>query len=348
MPEQSNGTDRARSFWSGTISFGLVSVPVDLYPANRSAGVSLRMLAPDGTPLSRRYFCPEEDREVSWEEIVRGQEVDGRWIVVTDEELEALEPRKTRDIDLRLFVDRDEIDPIYFERAYYLAPSSDSTKAYRLLAQTMEQTGRAGVATFVMRSKEYLVALVAENGLLRAETMRFADEVRTPADVGLPKARKPDAKRVKALETAIRGLEEDEIDESELADRDAARLLEVIEKKRDAGSDVVHAEVPADTEDEDAQIIDLMEVLKRRLAGANGGSASSTTGRAKGAAKRARSGKDANSAKGSKSARDGAGKAADLDALSKKELYERAKKLDIPGRSDMDKKELIRAIRRSA
>ena len=139
MPEASGRSDRARAFWSGTISFGLVSVPVDLYPANRSVRASLRMLAPEGTPLSRRYYCPKEEREVSYEEIVRGREVDGRWIVVTDEELEALEPRKSRDIDLRLFVDRAEIDPVFFDRAYYLAPAGESTKAYRLLAQGLQE-----------------------------------------------------------------------------------------------------------------------------------------------------------------------------------------------------------------
>lgn len=332
MPEGSDGADRVRAFWSGTISFGLVSVPVDLFPASRSAGVPLRMLGPDGTPLARRYVCPAEEREVSWDEIVRGREVDGRWIVVTDEELEGLAPRKSRDIDLRLFVDRDAIDPMYFDRAYYLAPASDSTKAYRLLARTMEETGRVGVATFVMRSKEYLVALVAENGLLRAETMRFADEVRTPDDVGMSGADKPEARRVKALEAAIRALEEDALDESELVDRNAARLLEVIEGKRAKGSDVVHAEVPADAEEE-ARVIDLMEVLKRRLAagsGKGGGSGASGASRGRGAADG-----------------EGVGGAA-LDALTKKELYERAKRLDIPGRSGMDKKALIRAIRRSA
>ena len=325
MPEPAERADRARAFWSGTISFGLVSVPVDLYPANRSVRVSLRMLAPDGTPLSRRYYCPDEEREIPFEEIERGREVDGRWIVVSDEELEALEPRKSRDIDLRLFVERTEIDPIFFDRAYYLAPAGDSTKAYRLLAQTMEETGRAGVATFVMRSKEYLVALVSENGLLRVETMRFAEEVRAAADIGLPEQVEPPAERVSALEGAIRALEEDELDMDQMVDRNAARLLEVIEGKRAQGVDVVEAEsrTARREREEDEGVIDLMEVLKRRLAG-GGGAADD------GEAER------------------GDGRRVDLDDLTKKELYERAKALDIPGRSGMGKQELIRAIRRSA
>src|SRR5688572_16986915 len=127
----------------------------------------MRMVAPDGTPVERRYVCSKEQVELDWEDIVRGYEVKkGKFVVVTDDELEALEPRKSRDIDLRLFVRKDEIDPIYFERAYFLVPASGSNKAYRLLAKVMEDTDHAGIATFVMRKKEYLVAILAKNGIL--------------------------------------------------------------------------------------------------------------------------------------------------------------------------------------
>lgn len=320
MPERNGDDDRVRAFWSGTISFGLVSIPVELYPANRTVRVSLRMLAPDGTPLSRRYFCPEDEREIGWQEIVRGYELEDRFIVLTDEELEALEPRKSRDIDLRLFVDRDEIDPVWFERAWYLAPSGDSTKAYRLLAETMERTGRAGIATFVMRTKEYLVAILPDNGLLRAETMRFHDELRAPEDVGLPEPLKPQKKEVGKLETAIRALEKQDIAAGELKNRNAERLLRVIEAKHAAGEDVVEG-VVSEEPAEDESVIDLMEVLKRRLA--------------RRSAARAGNGRSARS--------DG-----DLEGLTKKQLYERAKDLDIEGRSSMSREDLLRAIRRTA
>src|SRR5690349_20022857 len=155
--EQTGGTG-ARPIWSGTISFGLVAVPVNLFPAVRQPDSALRMLAPDGAPVERHFVCPEHRKDVEWSELVRGFEVDdGRYVPVTDEELEAIAPRKSRDIDLRRFVPRADLDPFLFERAYVLAPTGESTKAYRLLAKVMEDEGKAGIATFVMRTKEYLV-----------------------------------------------------------------------------------------------------------------------------------------------------------------------------------------------
>ena len=240
---------QARSFWSGTITFGLVSIPVSLYPANRSDGVAMRMVSPEGVPLERRYFCPKHKKELDWDEIVRGYEVEkGEFVAVTDEELERLAPERTRDIDLRRFVNLDEVDPIYFERAYFLTPAGNSTKAYRLLAQTMEETERAGIATFVMRGKEYLVAILAENGILRAETMRFADEVRAPEDVGLPEPAKPKPATVKKMETQINKLAKRTFSEEELADESAEKLLKLVRKKEKSGADVVEAPEGADIE----------------------------------------------------------------------------------------------------
>ena len=190
MPERVPSEDaaRPRAFWSGLLSFGLVSIPVELFPAHRSHGGALRMLDADGTPLARRYYCPADDEDVPAEHLVHGYELDnGRIVVVTDEELEALAPKKSREIDLRLFVDRDSIPALYFERSYFLAPGADSGKAYRLLCAVMERSRRAGIATFVMRDREYLIAIFAEGGLLRGETLRFHGEVRSSSDVGLPK-----------------------------------------------------------------------------------------------------------------------------------------------------------------
>ena len=318
---------RARAFWSGTVTFGLVSVPVYLYPATRSGGVSLRMLAPDGTPLRRRYVDREKGREVAWNALERGYELDsGEYVVLSDEELETLAPEKTRDIDLRRFVDVDDLDPVFFERAYFLAPAGDSNKAYRLLARTMEETGQAGIASFVMRSKEYLVAILAEDGILRAETLRFAGEVRTPDTVGLPDPVEPPAKAVKAVEKAIAKLAEEDLDEDELRDEDAERVRALVERKRKEGEDVVRPAATAVDEDEDGgDVIDLMEVLKRSLSGEGGGRA---------APKRAEK-------------RGGPSKK-DLDALSKSDLYERAKELDIAGRSSMTKDELVAAIAKAS
>jgi DNA end-binding protein Ku len=141
-----------RAIWTGTLSFGLVAVPVNLFPAVRPAGASLRLLAPDGTPVQRRWVCSEEDKDVPWDELVRGFEVGKGYVVLTDEELESVAPRRSRDIDLRLFVPADELDPFLFERAYVLAPGGESVKPYRLIAEVMEREGKAGVATFVLRS----------------------------------------------------------------------------------------------------------------------------------------------------------------------------------------------------
>jgi len=299
-----------RAFWSGTITFGLVSIPVALFPANRSQRISLRMVSPDGVPLQRRYYCSKDGRELDWDELVRGYEIEkGEYVVVTDEELEKLAPEKTRDIDLRRFVKASDIDPIYFERAYFLTPAGNSTKAYRLLAATMEQSDRAGIATFVMRGKEYLVAILAENGILRAETLRFADEVRTAEDVGLPEPVKPKAATVKKFEKAIAKLSKSKLDEDELADQGAERLLKLVAKKEKAGIGVYEA--PADEEARSSDgIIDLMEVLKRSLAGADEASAARPRkATKKKAAKRRSASKKPAKAAAKKGARKGAKKA---------------------------------------
>src|SRR3977135_3514658 len=144
------------------------------------------MLGPEHQPLARRYYSEKTGRDLDSGDMVRGYEIDkDKYVVVTDEELERLAPEQSRDIDLRRFVDLTSIPPIYFDRSYFLAPAEGSEKAYRLLADTMAKSDLAGIATFVMRGKEYLVAIFPEQGILRAETMRFPDELRSPKDVGL-------------------------------------------------------------------------------------------------------------------------------------------------------------------
>jgi len=271
VPDDDKQDVRRRSFWSGTVTFGLVSIPVALFPGNRSRRVRMRMLAPDGTPLSRRYFCPAEDRPIDREEIIRGYEVEkGKFVTVTDEELEALQPEKSREIDLRRFVPVEQIDPMLFDRAYFLVPAGDSAKPYRLLAETMEKMGRAGIATFVMRDKEYLVAILAENGILRAETLRFADEIRTPEAIELPEPQEVDEGASAAMEQAIRTAETPDLDRDELRDTYSDQLLALVEQKRAAGKDVVRAEPNFAGEtgefEENDNVIDLMEVLKRSIA----------------------------------------------------------------------------------
>lgn len=232
-----------RQMWSGTLSFGLVSIPVAVLPGSRRGTVPLRMLAPDGAPLRRRYFCPADEVFVHPEHILRGYEIDkGEFVIVHDEELESLEPRKSRDIDLQRFVPAGQIPPFYFDRPYYLTPDADATKAYRLLAATIERSGRAGLATFVMRTKEYLVAILAEGGILRAETLRFQDELRSAQDVGLGARPKVSPKLRERLEQAIEQHTEAEFDPAAVHNEHAAKVMQLVQQKDQAGRDVIESE----------------------------------------------------------------------------------------------------------
>jgi DNA end-binding protein Ku len=332
MAAEPEAAPSPRAFWSGTLTFGLVSVPVDLFPAVRSRRTALRMLGPDDQPLVRRYFCSADGKALTRDDIVRGYENDdGSFTIVAAEELYALAPRKSRDIDLRRFVKREEIPRQLLERPYVLAPAGESTKAYHLLTETMERAGKAGIATFVMRGKEYLAAIFAEGGTLRAVTMRFAAELRTPDDVGLPAATRVPAERRQEMERALAELTVDELDRELLEDEYGRMLLELAQMKRDADRDVVEIEeVPPADEEESAEVIDIMAVLKERMGGA-----ARKPARAQPASRRERA--PASRAAGHESLAD----------KSKKELYEQAKKLDLPGRSSMSRDELIAALRKA-
>lgn len=264
--DDSNGQARgARPFWSGTLTFGLVSVPVDLYPGNRTNRAPLRMLGPEGEPLSRRYYSQKTERDLEDDQMVRGFEIDkDKYVIVTDEELERLAPEQSRDIDLRRFVSLEEIPPLHFDRSYFLTPSEGSEKAYKLLAEAMAKSDLAGIATFVMRGKEYLVAIFPENGILRAETMRFADEIRSAAEVGLPEKKKLPAATVKKFERLIAKHSHKQISLKELKDEQTEKLLKLVERKRKQHKDIVEVETP---EHEEGKVIDLMAALKKSLAG---------------------------------------------------------------------------------
>jgi len=258
-----------RPFWSGAITFGLVNVPVAIYPANRSRTVSMRMVDDEGTPLQRRYVCSKDGKVLDWDDIVRGYEVKpGKFVVVTDEELEAIEPRKSRDIDLQLFVGLEEIDPMFFVRAYFLAPAGGTTKAYRLLAEVMERTGRAGIATFVMRAKEYVVAIIAEKGILRAETLRFEDEIRKAEDIGLTKPAKVSPAAVNKFATEIAS-HTGKVNFREFFDEYAERLESLAKKKEARGQDVVKARASSASESAEpaGEVVDILDVLRKSLGG---------------------------------------------------------------------------------
>lgn len=222
------------------------------------------MLGPEGTPLSRRYYSQKSGRDLKDEDMIRGYETDkGKYVIVTDEELARLAPEKSRDIDLRKFVEQDSIPPLYFERSYFLTPAGNTQKAYNLLAKTMEELKRVGIATFVMRGKEYLVAILAENGILRAETLRFADELRTPAEIGLPKKAKVKQAKVKQFEKLIKSHSKARPSKAETKDYDTGRVVKLAKKKLSRKKDVVEVEVEKRAE---GNVVDIMDVLKKSIA----------------------------------------------------------------------------------
>ena len=259
-----------RSMWSGTITFGLVSIPVDLLSAVRPRQTAMKLVDKSGHALGREYHCSKEEKELGYDELVRGYETDeGKMVVITDEEFESVAPEMSGDIELRGFVPLEQIPPMYFQKPYFLAPAGKSAKAYNLLTATMEKTGRVGVGSFVMRGHEHLVAIVSDNGVLRADTLRYTDEIRTPESIGLPKLKKPAASKVTAFGKAIDALKESKLDMSELADRDAQALRELAESKQKKDEDVIHQRgleaADAEATEGSAQIIDLMEVLRKSL-----------------------------------------------------------------------------------
>lgn len=196
------------------------------------------MIGPTGEPLARKYYAEKTGKDLDTDEMFRGYELeDGKFVTVTDEELERLAPDKTRDIDLKRFVKEEAISPVYFERGYFLTPAANSEKAYRLLAEAMKERGDVGVATFVMRGKERPVAIFSDNGILRAETMRFSDEIRSAKQIGLPETKKVSAASVKKFETLIKKKKKRSF--SPDRDEETEKLLKLVKKKQAKPSNVV-------------------------------------------------------------------------------------------------------------
>jgi DNA end-binding protein Ku len=199
-----------RPLWNGSLSFGLVNVPVQLTGATRDLDLHFRQLhKKDGAPIEQRRFCSQDDVEVEWEEVGRGFELDnGKQVVLTDEELASVQPDKTRTIDVQAFIDLEDVDPIYFDNTWFLIPAGDSQgtrRAYRLLVEVMESTERAALGRFVMRTKEYLVLVRPRDGLLSLTTMRFHDEVR-PTEGIAPGGRKPAKQKIEQAVAVIESL----------------------------------------------------------------------------------------------------------------------------------------------
>jgi DNA end-binding protein Ku len=227
-----------RSLWSGSLSFGLVNVPVRLETAVRDRDLHFRQLhRKDGAPIEVRRWCSEEDVEVDYGEITHGYEhADDELITVSDLELQAIEPRRTRTIDIEQFVELADVDPLFFDHPYWLVPASDddgAARAYRLLTEVMAQTDRAALGRFVMRAKEYLALVRERDGALTLTTMLFADETRSTRDIdaATQKSHKPARKQLDAAVAVIEALSED-WDPDKHKDRYRDRLRKVVQRKR--------------------------------------------------------------------------------------------------------------------
>jgi len=287
-----------RSIWSGAISFGLVNVPVKLYSAVSRKTVRFNQLNKDtGNRIQQKRVDPETGDEVSYDQIVKGYELSkDRYVVITPEELDALDPERTRTIDIEDFVDLDEIDPVYYDHPYYLVPDKGAAKAYGLLLGAMEQAGKVAIARVVIRSKEQLVAIRPSSDVLLMETMLFHDEVVPSGDIeDLPEGKelKVSDRELKMAQQLIDSLTA-EFDPSRYHDEYREKVIELIERKASGEEIAVQPEAP-----QPARVPDLMAALEASLsavkdkdAGGNGAAkaepkkrSSGTKGRSKAKAK---------------------------------------------------------------
>ncbi|MDT0276447.1 non-homologous end joining protein Ku [Blastococcus goldschmidtiae] len=325
----------ARAIWTGALTFGLVNVPVGLYSATEDKTVHFNQFE-RGTSSRIRYRRINEDtgEEVDYDDIVKGEDIgDGRYVIVTPEELEEIEPGRSRVIDISDFVDVSEIDPIYYQKTYYLAPQNEEAqRAYALLLQAMERAGRVGVATFVMRSKQYLAAIRPQGEVLTLETMFFADEVRDPVEEieQLPVAHSFKARDLDMAVSLIDSMTT-EWEPTNYRDTYRDRVNELIEAKRRGEEIVTEGEPEAAS-----NVLDLMEALRESVANAAGHRPGNAEDAGKLSTRRARRGSgDDTSARGPEE---------DLGDMSKKELYDLAQELDVSGRSKMTRDELADAV----
>jgi DNA end-binding protein Ku len=260
----------ARSLWTGSLSFGLVNVPVQLVSAVRDLDLHFRQLhKKDKAPIETQRWCSEEEKEVPFDAITRSYELDGgKQVIVEDEDLEAVEPRRTRTIDIEQFVELADIDPVYFDHPYWLVPAGDdegAARAYSLLLGVMEQTDHAALGRFVMRAKEHLAIVRARDGALTLTTMRFHDEVRPAKQVpsATGKSTKPAKEELDAAVSLIEALGGD-WDPERYEDRYRKRLQQVVNRKRKGQAIEIDdaGDKPPDA------VPDLMAALEESLAAA--------------------------------------------------------------------------------
>jgi DNA end-binding protein Ku len=250
-----------RPIWSGTISFGLVSVPVRMFPATQSKELRFHFLhRKDLTPIAYEKVRRDDREPVDPDEIVRGFEIEkGRYVPLEDEDLDRLDIELTRSIDIYDFVDLDEIDPVFFRKAYYLLPAEGAEKPYRLLVRALEETGKVGIAKVVIRNKQHLAALRPYEDVLLLETMYYADEVRRPesldGELGKTELRSAEVEMAKSL---VKNLSEP-FDPTKYDDTYRKELLDLIRAKAEGQP------LPERAAEQHGEVVDLMEALRESV-----------------------------------------------------------------------------------
>jgi DNA end-binding protein Ku len=262
----------ARAIWSGSISFGLLNVPVKLYSAVSKQTVRFRELREgDGARIRHKRVAEPDGKEVPYEKIVKGYEyAPDQYVVLTKEELAELEPQRSRAIEIQDFVDLDDIDPIYFEQPYYLGPDKGAERAYALLVQALKESRKVAIARFVLRNKEHLAAIRPMADVLTLTTMRFHDEVTSPRDLDgevfeEAKPKKPEKRELEMAKQLIESLTSD-FKPDQYRDEYREELLDLLERKA-AGKEVVSA--PTE-EPKPTKAPDLMAALEESLAAVRG------------------------------------------------------------------------------
>ncbi|MCQ4200432.1 Ku protein [Streptomyces coelicoflavus] len=336
----------ARAIWTGVITFGLVSVPVGLFTATEDHTVHFHQLQ-RGTSdrIRNRRVNERTGKEVDAADIVKGYEAgEGEYVVVEPEELDEIAPGRSRTLEITDFVDLDRIEPVYFGRTYYLAPrGKEYLKVYALLRTALAEAGKVGVATFVMRNRQYLTALRAEDRVLLLQTLHWADEVRDPVEE-LPELPSERVGRGKELDMALRLVDALSGDWEPARYRDTyqEKVRELVRAKAEGREVAVAEEAPEAT-----NVVDLMEVLRGSLEQAKGAGGKQAAARSKSpggrrAASTTRKADAERPAGPRKKAT--APSRSELRELSKAELYQRATEQDVAGRSKMSRQELVDAL----
>jgi len=245
-----------RAIWRGTISFGMVSIPVNLYTATESHDVRFHLLHKrDGVRLKNVRWCPKDEKAVPWDDVVRGFEyTKGKYLPVSEEDLDHLPVKSVHTVDISDFVKLEEVDPIYYDKAYYLAPDEAGVKAFALLRQALQQTGRAAVAKVAIRDKENLCLVRPYEDVLSMETMFYANEIRSTQDIAADGA-KVSPKELQMAVSLIENLS-DSFDPERYRDEYQAALKQVIKAK------VEGAPLPEAPTEKGGRVVDLMEALR--------------------------------------------------------------------------------------